>query len=44
VHELTGARDLSQLNLGYNLRRTGFEEYVARHAAWLRDWMQRGSL
>lgn len=40
VYELTGARDLSQLNLGYNLRRSGFDEYVARHAEWLRAWMK----
>jgi len=41
VHELTGARHLSQLNLGYNLRRPGLEQFVERHAQWLRDWMQR---
>ena len=39
VHELIGARHLAELNLGYNLRRPGFDEFVARHAAWLQDWM-----
>ena len=40
VHELIGARHLSQLNLGCNLRRHGFDEYLARHASWLREWMR----
>jgi Ser/Thr protein kinase RdoA (MazF antagonist) len=40
VGELVGARHLSQLNLGYNLQRPGFEEFVARKSAWLRNWME----
>jgi Ser/Thr protein kinase RdoA (MazF antagonist) len=39
---LIAARHLSVLNLGYNLRRPGFERSVAVHAGWIRDWM-RGS-
>jgi Ser/Thr protein kinase RdoA (MazF antagonist) len=41
VRELIGGRHLSELNLGYNLRRPGFDEFVARHADWLRAWMNR---
>jgi Ser/Thr protein kinase RdoA (MazF antagonist) len=40
VNELTGARHLSVLNLGYNLRRPGIEEFIDRHAAWIRNWME----
>jgi Ser/Thr protein kinase RdoA (MazF antagonist) len=40
VHELTGVRRLSILNLGLNLRRPGLDEFVARRADWLRDWMR----
>jgi Ser/Thr protein kinase RdoA (MazF antagonist) len=36
---LVAARHLSVLNLGYNLRRPGFERFLAVHADWLRDWM-----
>jgi Ser/Thr protein kinase RdoA (MazF antagonist) len=39
VHELTGARRLSIVNLGCNLRRPGFDAWLADHAAWLRKWM-----
>jgi len=39
VNELVGARHLSVLNLGYNLRRPGLDEFIDRHAAWLRNWM-----
>ncbi len=37
---LLAARHLSVLNLGYNLRRPGFERFAAIHAGWLRDWMR----
>jgi Ser/Thr protein kinase RdoA (MazF antagonist) len=36
---LIAARHLSMLNIGYNLRRPGFERFVAAHAEWLREWM-----
>jgi Ser/Thr protein kinase RdoA (MazF antagonist) len=38
--ELVAARHLSVLNLGYNLRRPGFERFVAGHGDWLRAWMR----
>jgi Ser/Thr protein kinase RdoA (MazF antagonist) len=37
---LVAARHLSVLNLGYNLRRPGFERFLAVHAEWLRAWMK----
>ena len=40
VNELVGARHLSVLNLGYNLRRPGLEEFIDRHATWIRNWME----
>jgi Ser/Thr protein kinase RdoA (MazF antagonist) len=39
VNELVGARHLSVVNLGYNLRRPGLDEFIDRHATWLRNWM-----
>jgi Ser/Thr protein kinase RdoA (MazF antagonist) len=40
IRELVGARHLSQLNLGCNVRRPGLDEFVARQADWLRAWMR----
>jgi Ser/Thr protein kinase RdoA (MazF antagonist) len=40
---LVAARHLSVLNLGYNLRRPGFEGFRAAHARWVRDWMRSSS-
>jgi Ser/Thr protein kinase RdoA (MazF antagonist) len=40
---LVAARHLSVLNLGYNLRRPGFERFLAVHADWLRAWMESRS-
>jgi Ser/Thr protein kinase RdoA (MazF antagonist) len=37
---LVAARHLSVLNLGYNLRRPGFERFLAVHVEWLRAWME----
>jgi Ser/Thr protein kinase RdoA (MazF antagonist) len=37
---LIAARHLSVLNLGYNLRRPGFERFRTGHAEWIRDWMR----
>ena len=37
---LVAARHLSVLNLGYNLRRPGFERFLTTHADWLRNWME----
>jgi len=36
---LVAARHLSVLNLGYNVRRPGFDRFLAIHAEWLRAWM-----
>jgi Ser/Thr protein kinase RdoA (MazF antagonist) len=41
LRTLIAARHLSVLNLGCNLRRPGFERFLAGHAAWLRAWMDR---
>ena len=40
LNELVGARHVSVLNLGYNLRRPGIEEFIDRHAAWIHNWME----
>jgi Ser/Thr protein kinase RdoA (MazF antagonist) len=40
---LIAARHLSVLNLGYNLRRPGFDAFVIRHAQWLERWMRDAS-
>jgi Ser/Thr protein kinase RdoA (MazF antagonist) len=36
---LIAARHLSVLNLGFNLRRPGFDAFVSHHTEWLREWM-----
>ena len=36
---LVAARHLTVLNLGFNLRRPGYDAFVARHTEWLRRWM-----
>ncbi len=38
--DLVAARHLDVLNLGFNLRRAKYDAFVARHTAWLRDWMR----
>jgi Ser/Thr protein kinase RdoA (MazF antagonist) len=40
LETLIAARYLSVLNLGYNLRRPGFERFLAARAESIRDWMR----
>ena len=37
---LTAARSLNVLNLGLQLRRFGFEEFMARHTSIITAWMK----
>jgi Ser/Thr protein kinase RdoA (MazF antagonist) len=39
VGALTAARHLNQLNLGLSVRKPGLDEFVARHAGAVLDWM-----